>query len=253
MISAVVLAKNEEKNITACLESLGWCDEIVVIDDNSTDKTVELAKKKGAKIFSRDMNGNFATQRNFGISKARGDWVLFVDADERISSPLWYEIMAETNEANNDIAGYYINRQDTMWGKVLKYGETGTIRLLRLARRNAGQWEGKVHEVWKVRGKVSHLKNGLDHFPHRTVEEFLREINFYTDIRAAELYEKKVKAYWWSPILYPKAKFVLNYFLRRGFLDGLPGFVFAMLMSLHSFMVRAKLWLLWQKNPHDKV
>jgi glycosyltransferase involved in cell wall biosynthesis len=251
MITAVVLAKNEEKNIAACLDSLTWCDEIVVVDDNSTDKTTEIAKRKGATVYSRAMEGNFAAQRNFGLHKAKGDWVLFIDADERLSSPLWYEIMAQTNESNNDIKGYYVSRQDTMWGKILRHGETGTVRLLRLGRKDAGQWEGRVHESWKIQGKVEVLKNHLDHYPHETVEEFLKEINFYTDLRAAELFERKVKAYWWSPIIYPKAKFFLNYFLRRGFLDGLPGFIFAMLMSFHSFMVRAKLWLMWQKKTND--
>lgn len=251
MISAVVLAKNEEKNIAACLDSLSWCDELLVIDDNSTDKTVDIAKRKGAIVFTRAMDKNFAAQRNFGLRKAKGDWVLYVDADERVSSSLWYEIMAETNESNNDINGYYIKRQDTMWGKVLLHGETGSIKILRLAKRKAGQWDGRVHETWKVPGKVALLKNHLDHYPHETVEEFLIEINFYTDLRAQELFEKKTKIYWWSPIVYPKAKFILNYFIRRGFLDGLPGFVFAMLMSFHSFMVRAKLWLLWQKKTND--
>lgn len=251
MITAIVLAKDEEKNIGACLDSLTWCDEVIVIDDESTDKTIEIAKKKNVRVITHAMQGNFAAQRNFGLSKAKGEWVLFVDADERVSSPLWYEIMAQTNESNSDISGYYMHRQDTMWGQVLKYGETGTIKLLRLARKHAGQWEGKVHETWKVTGKLSVLKNQLDHYPHETVEDFLKEINFYTDLRANDLFERKVKAYWWSPVIYPIAKFKLNYFLRRGFQDGLPGFVFAMLMSFHSFMVRAKLWLLWQKKPND--
>ncbi len=251
MISAIVLAKNEEKNIEKCLDSLSWCDEIIVIDDNSTDKTVELAKKKNAKVVTHAMNGNFAAQRNFGLSKAKGEWVFFIDADERVSSPLWYEIMAETNESNSDIQGYYINRHDTMWGKPLKYGETANIKLLRLARRNAGQWEGHVHEEWKVNGKVMTLKNHLDHYPHATVEEFLQEINFYTDLRAKELFDKNVKSFWWSPIVYPIAKFTINYIFKRGYADGIPGLVFAMLMSFHSFLVRAKLWLLWQKKNND--
>jgi glycosyltransferase involved in cell wall biosynthesis len=248
MISAVVLTKNEEKNIENCLDSLSWCDEIVLIDDNSTDKTVDIAKKKGAKVFDRSMNHNFSTQRNFGLQKAKGDWVLFVDADERVSSALWYEIMQRTNESFNDVSGFYIKRVDTMWGKVLAYGETGNIKLLRLAKKDAGKWEGRVHETWKIEGNKATLKNVLDHFPHATVESFLREINYYTDLRSEELYEKKVKSNWFTIIVYPFSKFVLNYIIKRGFLDGLAGLVFALLMSLHSFLVRSKLWLLWQKN-----
>lgn len=248
MITAIVLTKNEEKNIVPCLESLSWCDEVVVVDDRSEDKTVEIAKKKGAKVYSRTMLGDFSAQRNFGLEKAKGEWVLFVDADERVSSALWYEIMQHTSESISDVVGFYVKRKDTMWGKVLQYGETGSIRLLRLGRRNAGKWRGDVHEVWKINGNIATLKNHLDHYPHATVAEFLREINYYTDLRAQELFKQKIKVVWISVLLYPIAKFGLNYILRRGFLDGLAGFVFAMLMSLHSFLVRAKLWRLWQKT-----
>lgn len=248
MISAVILTKNEEKNIGACLDSIAWCDEKIVVDDHSEDKTVEIAKKKGAKVFSRAMHNDFSDQRNFALSKAAGDWIFFIDADERVSSALWYEIMQHTSESIDDYSGFYVKRQDTMWGKVLHHGETGNVILLRLARKGAGKWEGNVHERWNVKGKTTVLKNSLDHFPHSTVTEFLKEINFYTDLRAEELFKKKTNANWLSIIAYPKAKFILNYIFRGGFLDGLPGLVVAILMSFHSFLVRGKLWLMWQKN-----
>src|SRR6266403_1392760 len=248
MISAVILTKNDEQNIKACLESISWCDEIIIIDDNSIDKTVDIAKKSRAKIVSRQLNHNFAEQRNFGLEKAKGDWILLVDADDRISSALWYEIMAVTNEpiVHND--GFYLKRRDYMWGKELRYGEMGNVRLIRLARKESGVWQGKVHEEWKVKGKILTLINPLKHYPHQTVKEFLSEINYYSDLRAKELYKKKVKASWFTILLYPKAKFVVNYFFKAGFLDGLPGFICALMMSLHSFLVRGKLWLLWQQN-----
>ena len=247
MISAVVLTKNEEKNIEACLRGLSWCDEIIVIDDESNDKTVDMAKKMGAKVFIRSIKNDFSAQRNFGLSKAENEWVLFIDADERVSSALWYEIMQHTNESISDHVGFLLKREDTMWGKVLKYGETGNIKLLRLAKKNAGAWSGAVHEVWKITGNTITLQNSLEHYPHPTVEDFLQEINFYTDVRAQELFEKKVKVYWWSILFYPLGKFIVNYIFKRGVLDELPGLVFALLMSLHSFLVRSKLWLLWKK------
>src|SRR5687767_12381044 len=98
MISVVIITKNEEKNIEECLSSVSWCDEIIVIDDNSDDKTAEIAKNKGAKVITHALNNDFSAQRNFGLSVAKGDYVLFVDADERISPALWYEIMAITND-----------------------------------------------------------------------------------------------------------------------------------------------------------
>ena len=146
MISVVVLTKNEEKNIGDCLDSISWCDETIVIDDHSTDKTVEIAKKKGARIFMRSLMQDFADQRNYGLEKAKGDWILFIDADERASSALWYEIMQHTSESIDDYAGFYIKRLDTMWGKALRHGETGNVALLRLAKKGAGKWEGTVHE-----------------------------------------------------------------------------------------------------------
>lgn len=248
MISAVILTKNEEKNIERSLQSVSWCDEIIVIDDYSSDKTVEIAKKLGAKVYIRTLHQDFSAQRNFGLEKAKGDWVLFIDADEKIPSPLWYEIMSYTNNPFNEFTGFYIKRIDTMWGRELKYGETGNIKLLRLAKKGAGEWQGQVHETWKIKGKIITLNNALLHYPHETVEKFLKEINHYTDLRAEELFSKKKKVYWWSIILYPKAKFLLNYIIRRGFLDGQPGLVFALMMSFHSFLVRAKLWKLWVKK-----
>ncbi len=248
MISAVVLAKNEEDNIKDCLQSVSWCDEVIVIDDNSTDKTAEIAKKLGAKVYTHSLENNFSAQRNFGLEKAKGDWILFIDADERVSSALWYEIMAVTNDPRNEFTGFYIVRKDTMWGKLLNYGETGNIKLLRLAKKDSGKWSGKVHEILKISGKTITLRNHLMHYPHQTIKEFLQEINYYTTLRAEELLGKKTKVYWWSIILYPKAKFFVNYFIKRGFLDGLHGFIFAFFMSFHSFLVRGKLWLLYKNK-----
>ena len=248
MISTVVLAKNEEKNVEACLRSVSWCDEIIVIDDNSNDKTTEIAKKYNAKILSHSLNGDFSAQRNFGLEKAKNDWVLFVDADEVVSQALWYEIMASVNDPSGIYSGYFIKRKDIMWGKELNFGETGDIKLLRLAKKDAGEWEGRVHETWKIKGKTLLLQNNLTHYPHQTIKEFLKEINYYSDIRAQELFNKKIKSSWLAIIFYPKAKFILNYFIKRGFLDGLSGLVFALMMSLHSFLVRGKLWYLWEKK-----
>ncbi len=248
MISAIILTKDEEVHIEACIATVSWCDEVVVIDDESTDKTVAKAKKAGAKVFTRPLNNNFAAQRNFGITQASGDWLLFIDADERVSSALWYEIMQVINEPFESIKGYYIYRKDTMWGKLLLHGETGKKKFLRLAKKGSGEWHGLVHETWKINGKTKVLNNHLDHFPHPSVTEFLREINYYTDVRAKELYEKKVKVHWWSILLFPTGKFIGNYYFKAGFRDGVPGFIVAMLMSLHSFLVRGKLWRLWIKN-----
>ncbi|MBI4089150.1 MAG: hypothetical protein HY424_00405, partial [Candidatus Levybacteria bacterium] len=108
---------------------------------------------------------------------------------------------------------------------------------------DSGLWKGKAHERWVVEGHLGILNNHLLHFPHQTIENFLEEINFYTDIRASELVSNHIKVYFWSIFLYPLGKFLVNYILKRGFMDGTAGLVFALIMSFHSFLIRGKLWL----------
>ncbi|MDE2025631.1 MAG: glycosyltransferase family 2 protein [Patescibacteria group bacterium] len=248
MISAIVLTKNEEKNIVDCLKSLSFCDEIIVIDDNSTDDTLALAKQHNAKVFPHTLSQDFSKQRNFGLSKASGDWILFVDADERISKNLEQEIMRVVSKQNTPVDGYYVKRFDVIWGKLLSHGEIGNLRLLRLVKHNSGTWKGQVHETLLVKGQTQTLKNPLVHYPHPSVAQFLEAINIYSTIRANELYGKKGKTNAFQIVLYPTGKFVQNFIFRFGFLDGTAGLVFALIMSFHSFLVRGKLWLLWQKK-----
>lgn len=246
MISAVILAKNEEQNIEKCIQSVKWCDEIIIIDDNSSDGTLEIAKKYKTTIYHHPLNNDFSAQRNFGLSKARQEWILFVDADEVVTDALAYEIsnaIGPTDQNLKNFNGFYIRRSDFMWGKQLKYGETGNIKLLRLGKKGFGVWEGIAHEKWKIEGNVGDIMNPLLHFPHKTVSEFLKEVNFYTEIRAEELKNKNTKVFFWSILIYPLGKFLINYVIKRGFLDGMQGLLFAIIMSFHSFLVRSKLWL----------
>lgn len=247
MVSVVILTKNEEKTIKACLSSVAWADEKIVIDDFSDDATATIAGEMGAKVYKHPLENNFAKQRNFGLEKARGEWVLFLDADERISHSLQYEITTEINDSLNINKGYYMKRMDTIWGKTLKHGEVGAVSLLRLGRKDAGLWKGKVHEVWKVKGKTEALKHALDHYPHQSLRDFLKEINYYSTLRAEELYRKKKKVTFLAIISYPLGKFLFNYFFRLGILDGIPGLVIAIMMSFHSFLVRGKLWQYYRK------
>lgn len=247
-LSCVVLSRNEEKSVENCLQSLSFCDEIVVIDDNSSDQTVDLAKKYGARVFNRLLQENFADQRNFGLEKARGEWVLFVDADERVSEGLANGIKYLTEKEKNDFSGFYIVRRDILWGRELKYGETGNTKLLRFAKKKSGKWIGKVHEIWSVSGKIGLLKYPIVHYPHQSIGGFLKDINFYTDLRVKELFIQGVKVHLAQIVIYPVGKFVMNYFLKLGFFDGVHGFILAGMMSFHSFLVRGKLWQLWQKK-----
>jgi glycosyltransferase involved in cell wall biosynthesis len=246
MISTVVLTKNEEKNIKNCLQSVKWCDEIIIVDDCSDDQTVKIAKKMGAKVFSRRLKGDFAAQRNFALRQAQGEWVLFVDADERVPDQLAAEIKQAIE--NEKVNGFFLKRQDFFRGKRLQHGETASIRLLRLGRKGVGRWQRRVHETWEVRGELGELKEALFHYPHPTLTEFLEEVNFYSSLNAQEFLRKGKRAGLIQIIAYPPGKFLQNYIFRLGFLDGTPGAIVALMMSFHSFLTRAKLYLLWKKG-----
>ncbi len=247
MISAVILIHNNEDSIQKTLESVSWCDERIVVDDNSTDKTREIAKNVGAIVYQHALNDNFAEQRNFGLEKAKEKWILFVDSDEIVNSNLRDE-MLKLIQHDKGIQGYYIKRKDILFGRELRYGETAHVKLLRLAKKNAGKWARAVHETWNVNGPVASLTTPLLHYPHSTISEFLTQINRYTSLNAREFYYEGKRVSAWQIIVYPKAKFIQNYIVRLGFLDGAAGFVVAMMMSFHSFLTRGKLWELQQKK-----
>lgn len=250
MVSAIILCKNEENNIINCIKSVSFCDEIIVVDDFSTDKTIDLIKKTKntkIKIFEYRLNEDFSKSRNFGLSKVKGDWTFFIDADEIVSPSLAFEI-SNAVIFSSSYNAFYIRRYDNLWGKKLKYGEVGGIELIRLSKKDTGVWQGKVHEELKIQGKVGILKNPLIHYPHKTLTEFLGEINWYSSLRAEELFKKKAKAHWWSILVYPLGKLFKGYFLKKGFLDGNRGLIVAIIMSFHSFLVRGKLWQLTLRN-----
>lgn len=247
-LTTIILTKNEEKNIKDCMQDLKWSDEIIVLDDNSTDKTVDIAQKYGARVIIHALNNDFSTQRNYGLEQATNEWILFVDADERVSLSLQYEINNLINDPMSSINGYSLSRSDILWGEKIDHGDPSGSYFVRLGKKGQGRWVGKVHERWEIKGRTKRLNNSLLHYPHQSIGEFLREINYYTDLRSKELFEKRVKSYGIYIVLYPLAKFLKSYVIQRGFLDGVHGLVIALLMALHSFLVRGKLWLLWNKK-----
>ncbi|MEK7091298.1 MAG: glycosyltransferase family 2 protein [Patescibacteria group bacterium] len=246
MLTGIVLTHNEEKNIIRCLEALKFCDTLLVVDDNSTDKTTKLAKKAGATVLAHTLNSNYSSQRNWALSQAKTPWVLFIDADEVVSVKLGEEITSAIKKI--EFKGFLIPRIDYMWGKKLAHGDVGGVRLLRLARHGAGEWHGAVHEAWAIEGNIGTLSHPIFHYPHPTLVEFLQEINAYSGIRARELHSAGQRANLLQIIFYPIIKFKYLYFLKLGLLDGTAGFIHAMTMAFYSFLVRGKLWLLWRSR-----
>lgn len=242
-ITAVILTKNEEKNIGACLQSLKFCDEIIVIDDFSTDETTKIAKENSVTVFQRKLSGDFSAQRNFGLERAKNSWIFFVDADERVSPKLQKEI--EHIDGDSSVYSYYIPRRDWWWKTELKHGEVKKVRemgLIRLMKKGSGKWSGLVHEEFQTEKATGKLSAFLDHYPHQTLKEFLHEINMYSTLRAKELSREGKTVRMFSILAYPFFKFILVYFIYLGFLDGPAGFAYAFLMSFHSFLVRVKLY-----------
>lgn len=252
-ITILLITKNESENIGKLWGWVGECskiNQIVVVDDFSSDNTVNQIKKLKNKnlqidVLKRRLNGDFSSQRQFALSKSINDWILWLDADE-CPSPELLNFIDQTLLTPGYV--YSFPRQDSFLGQILKHGETANQRFTRLFHRQHGRFFGKVHEIWQNNQKESASNAAILHYPHPTIKSLLKRINFYTDIRSVELYQKNTKVNFIGIIAYPLAKFIQNYFLRLGFLDSTAGIIIAISMSLHSFLVRAKLWQLWSQS-----
>lgn len=234
-ISAVILTHDSASTLDRCLQSLIWCDEIIVIDDYSTDATLQIAKKYSARGYRRHLNNDWSAQRNFALKLARHDWLFYVDSDEVVPASLKKEIISLTHRRYGTFGnGYLLRRQDIFLGRPLRHGETASVRLLRLANRRCGSWQRAVHEIWAIRGPVGELSAPLLHCRRLSITEFIDRLNQYTSLETPD--------FRYLDLTKPKLKFIQNYFLRLGFLDGFPGFIMAYLMSLNSLIVRVKSW-----------
>jgi glycosyltransferase involved in cell wall biosynthesis len=238
-ISVVIIAKNEEKNLTSALKSVDFCQDVIVVDNGSSDDTRKIAVDRSARVIKASHINDFSKLRNLGLQQAKFEWVLFLDADETIGEELKKEIINALSQTS--IVGFQIGRIDNFLGKNLLFGETASIKLLRLAKRGKGEWSRAVHENWLIRGKIGTLKNKLMHNPHQSIEEFIDKINHYTELEMSEWRSENRNLTLIKLFFFPSLKFIDNYFIKLGFLDGMPGFILAYLMSFHSFCVRAKL------------
>lgn len=245
-ISLLYLTKNESENVDVLQEWLSLCpaiNEIVNIDDNSADDTVEKLKKlesKDLKVISksRGLDNDFSSQRNFGISLATNNWIFWIDPDETPSE----ELLNFINNFDFQGSNYSFFRNDYFLGKILMHGENRHQRFLRLFNKKNGSFFGKVHEVWKSSCCHIRLAYTINHFPHQNLNEFFSKINYYSSIRAQELFDRQKRTNIFEIVIYPLAKFFVNYIFKLGFIDGLPGIIMALGMSFHSFLVRSKLW-----------
>ncbi|MBZ0203321.1 MAG: glycosyltransferase family 2 protein [Ignavibacteria bacterium] len=246
MISSIVITYNEESNIKECLETLKWTDEIIVIDSGSTDATVNIAKEFTDKVFVID-NIPYGLKRNVGIEKAKGEWIIWLDADERVTTELKEEILQITSRKDADDA-YLINRKSFFISKFIKHSGWYPDYTLRLFRRTANiKFDAaKVHEKTNYKGTASKLNNELLHYTDRDFEHYTNKMNRYTTLSAQELCSKNKNAStsYFDIIFRPAFSFFKMYFLKLGFLDGYMGLVLCTLSSIHVMMKYSKLYFL---------
>lgn len=244
-LSVVLAVLNEEENLPGCLDSVaGLADEIVIVDGGSKDKTVKIAKKYGARIIITDNPTIFHINKNKAIDAAIGEWVLQLDADERVSPELLSEIKGTINDPKS-LDGYWIPRKNLFLGKFLEKGGQYPDYTLRFYRNGKGRLPAKdVHEQAEVNGRVGFLKNDLTHFRDTSFTKYLDGLNRYTDIIAYQMKEEGFKANVGSFINYiflkPIIWFLKTYFRHLGLVDGFPGFVFSLFSSFRFPMAYIK-------------
>ena len=238
-ISAIVLTRDEADNIVECLEGLGWADELLVLDSGSEDGTVRLAAEAGARVRTRRFD-TYPAQRNAALDLARQEWVLFVDADERVSSELAEEIRGAAEGA---MAGYWIPRKNLIFGRWIRGGGWWPDHQLRLFQRDKGRYDEAraVHEVVRLRGPEGYLAEPLLHHNYRSLSQFRVKQRRYTDLAALDLWRQGTRSRAWSPLLQPWREFRRRYFSLGGYRDGLPGLTLALLLAWYEGLKYARL------------
>lgn len=243
-LSIVISAYNEEAKIEECLKSAFFTDEIVFVDSSSTDRTVAIAKKYTNKIYARPNNLMLNINKNFGFTKATGDWILSLDADEQITPELKNEILSAISNTPSAIRGYWVPRKNIIFGKWIQSDMWWPDYQLRLFRKGFGRFpEVHVHEYIKVEGKEAKLTNALMHQNYTSVAQFLYKMDkIYTENEAARIIASGRKLTWVDALRFPINDFLKTFFLQRGYRDGLFGLVLSFLQALYMEITFVKVW-----------
>jgi len=248
-LTAVVITYNEESNILACLESLSFCDHFVVVDSQSTDRTVELAQGFGATVINQPFLGH-VKQKHLAVEQAPTDWVLCLDADERVGETLKQSILDLKAQAQPERWGYELSRRSFHLGRWIKHGGWYPDRGIRLFEKNHGQWAGyDPHDKVEIEGPAGLLEGDLDHYVFTSLQHNVAANNSYSSIMAKDLYTGGKAASLMKLLLKPPFKFFECYVLKAGFLDGIPGLIIAVGAGYSMFLKFAKLWEAHQREP----
>lgn len=247
-ISAIVLTYNEESMIANCLETLQWCDEIIVVDSGSTDMTAEIAEKAGATVVITKVE-SFAERRNVGLKKAKSDWILYIDADERVTPQLAREIQLATEQS--EYSAYAVKRNNIHYGKWMEYGGWGEDSVERLFKKSSlDSWSGQVHESPHFTGAATVLSQSLVHLTHRNMVDGLTKTVKWTGYEAALLHESGHRPVTVTTLVRKSVmEFIRRILLKKGYKDGIEGWVEAMTQAMNKFIVYERLWEL-QRKPN---
>lgn len=248
-LSVLIITLNEEEHLKSLLSDLDFADEIVIVDSFSTDGTEIISKSFPKVKFTQNKFENFSAQRNFAISQAKNDWILFLDADEVLTPELKQEII-ETLKNNQTYTAYFFERIFMFEDTVLKYSGNQTDKIFRLFDKKSARYDDKrlVHEKLIVNGEIGFLKNKLIHYSYSSYDDYKEKIIFYGRFKAQEKFIKKVKPTFLHQFFHPIYNFIYNYFIRLGILDGKKGIIICYL-NAYSIVVRYKeLKKLWKQN-----
>jgi len=240
-VTATVITFNEAANIQAALASLSWADEIIVVDSESTDDTVAIARRYTDRVFVRPWPGYIA-QKNFAAEQARHDWIFSLDADERVTPELAGEIKAVLASPSG-VAGYRVPRVTFHLGRWMRSTDWYPDYQLRLYDRRRARWTGRhVHESVKADGPVQDLRGELQHFAYRDLAHHFQTMDRYTTLAARQMFEDGRRAGFFALMVHPPAAFFRNYILRGGFKDGVPGLIVSAMNARYVGLKFAKLW-----------
>ncbi|OGS98070.1 MAG: glycosyl transferase family 2 [Gallionellales bacterium RIFCSPLOWO2_12_FULL_59_22] len=246
-LSVILIAKNEAANLRACLEAVAWADEIVVVDSGSTDGTLDIAREFTGKVYVHAEWPGFGKQKNRALDYASGDWVLSLDADERVTPELRAEIEAVL--ASPQASGYEIPRLSSFCGRFMRHSGWYPDYVLRLFRRGSGRFDdAPVHEAVRLEGKAARLKTPLLHYSYRDFDDVLDKLNRYSSAAAAVQEQRGKRGGLATAVGHGLWSFIRTYFLRAGFLDGREGFMLAVLNAEHSYYRYLKLMLLHDRS-----
>jgi glycosyltransferase involved in cell wall biosynthesis len=245
-LSAIIITKNEAANIGDCLQSLAFCDERIVVDAGSSDGTLLIAREKGARVAVHSWKG-FGPQKNYALSLAQGDWVLSIDADERVTPELAEAIKAAIAAGSAD--GYEIPRRSSFCGRMMRHSGWFPDRVLRLFRRDKGRFSDDiVHERVICDGKLARLKEPLLHYPVARLEDAIRRMDNYSTLGAERIAGSGKPVSFFTGIAHGAFTFLRIYVLRLGFLDGSAGFLLAVANAEGTYYRYMKAWLARQRR-----